>query len=117
MRGITERIASGTAQRSSYSCKYSERQIQEVRNGVGNLAQNISALSRSFYERFPVRPEGLVRRVVQFISFWYPLALFVALLFFVVAMTLHWPFFFRWFGYHLSQMTVAKDVRDVFLIP
>src|SRR5271157_4785432 len=72
MTGITERIGSGTAQRSTSSCRFSEIQIQELHNGVGSLADAIAVLTRSFYERFPPRPKGRVRRVLQFVSFWYP---------------------------------------------
>src|SRR5208282_6142180 len=82
MRGITERIGNGTTQGSSYDAIYSERQIQEVKNGVGNLALDISAL-RSFNERFPPRPKGRVRRVLQFVGDYYPVAIMAVLIFFV----------------------------------
>ena len=117
MTGITERIGKGATQGSSYDASYSERQIQEVKNGVGNLALDISTLSRSFTERFPPRPKGRVRRVLQFVGDYYPVAIVAVLVFFVLAIRLHWSFFFGWFGYTLGQVTVAKDVRSVFLIP
>jgi hypothetical protein len=117
MTGITERIGKGATQGSSYDAIYSERQIQEVKKGVGNLALDISALSRSFNKRFPPRPEGRVRRVLQFVGSWYPVAIVVVLIFFVLAIRLHWPFFFGWFGYKLDKVVYPKDVRNVFLIP
>ena len=80
------------------------------------MALDISAL-RSFNERFPPRPKGRVRRVLQFVGDYYPVAIMAVLIFFVLAIRLHWPFFFGWFGYHLGNVTVAKDVRSVFLIP
>ena len=79
--------------------------------------QGISVLTRSFIERFPPRPKRGVRRVLEFVSTWYPVVFILLVLFFVAAMKLHWPWFFAWFGYQLGQVTVAKDVRSVFLIP
>lgn len=117
MTGITEKIGSGTAQRSTSSCRFSEIQIQELQNGVGDLAHTIAALSRSFYERFPPRPKGLARRIGKIALDYYPYLFFAAFVFLVAAMWFHWPFVFRWFGYQLGQVTVAKDVRNVFLIP
>ena len=118
MTGITERIGSGTAQRSTSSCRFSEIQIQELHNGVGDLAHNIAALSRSFYERFPPRPKyGLVLLVLHFVGDYYPVAIIAALVFFVLAIKLHWPWFFAWFGYRLDQVRYPQDLRSVFLIP
>jgi len=54
---------------------------------------------------------------LKFVGDYYPFAIVAVLVFFVLAIRLHWPFFFGWFGYQLGQVTVAKDVRNVFLIP
>jgi hypothetical protein len=54
---------------------------------------------------------------LEVVDFWYPIACIVVLCLVVVAIKLHWAPFFGWFGYQQGHMTVAKDVRDVFVIP
>src|SRR5208337_2460156 len=80
MTGITERIGSGTAQRSTSSCRFFEIQIRELYNGVGNLAHTISVVTSSFNERFPPRPKGLMRRIGKIALDYYPYLFFAALL-------------------------------------
>jgi hypothetical protein len=117
MTGITERIGGGTAQRSTASCRFSEIQIQELHNGVGTLVHTITALTKSFTARFPSRPKGLVQRIGKIVGDYYLYLFLAAFLFLFAAMRFHWPFVFEWFGYKLGTVTVAKDVRSVFLIP
>jgi len=83
-----------------------------------DLASGLSNLLRLFTERFPpARPKGRVRRVLQFVGEWYHLAILAVLILFTLALKLHWPWFFAWFGYRLDHVQYPKDLRDVFLIP
>jgi len=115
MRAISEKVVTGPRSEAS---QVSDRLVVEVQSVLSDLLTGLSNLSRLFSERFPPKPKyGIVRRVLQFVGDWYPIAIVAALVFFVLAIKLHWPWFFGWFGYSLGQVTVAKDVRNVFLIP
>ena len=101
-----------------------ERQkVIEIERTLTGVASTVEQLAGGFNERFPHRrPKSgffaLLGHYLQKIFLDYlPYVLFAVILLMIVATRLHWPFYFRWFGYELGTVTKANDVRSVFLIP
>lgn len=86
------------------------------------MKEKVEDLSGRFDERFPPRRPngglfGFLSYYLEIVADKLPYILLAVISFMVLATKLHWPFYFRFFGYELGRVTIAKDVRNVFLIP
>ncbi len=124
---MAERIA--TVQRSGsrdhpggFPLSSEERRIEEVQKSVSWLDANVKELVSRFDERFPHRRVrsglfALLGYYLEIVGDKLPYILLAVIVLMVLATRLHWPFYFRLFGYELGKVTILKDVRNVFLIP
>jgi hypothetical protein len=91
--------------------------VNRCRTEIADVRSAVRDLERKFDQRFPPWVRSF-RGWLQGNGALYLLILMIFCLGFVLlAVVFHWAFFFRWFGYELGRVTIAKDVRNVFLIP